>query len=93
MQKMCKDFQMTILPFKSKTMVFLSKLLPVRMKILLKNTILEQILHFKYLGCDVSFYKDENFLHKLNKFRTVCSKYNTLKNKARSETKLNFIKH
>ena len=39
---------------------------PVRTKIVIDNSVLEQVSHFNYFGCDISYRKDNDIERKLN---------------------------
>ena len=41
---------------------------PVRTNIVIDNSVLVQLSHFNYLGCDISYRKDNDIGRKLNKF-------------------------
>ena len=45
---------------------------PIRTKIVLDNQTLEQISDCRYLGSDVSFFKNEVSDNKLQKFQHIC---------------------
>jgi hypothetical protein len=42
---------------------------PRRFKIVIDNNVIEQVSHFNYLGCDVSYKYDADLQIKLNKFQ------------------------
>jgi hypothetical protein len=49
--------------------------------------------HFNYLGCDISYEKDNEVDNKLAKFRNVCGTiHKYLKHKARKDSRLKFYK-
>ena len=41
-------------------------------KIVLDNKSIEQVTHFRYLGCDNTYDVDYDVDHKLAKFQTIC---------------------
>ena len=83
---------MKISTSKTKTMAFSGKY-PVRTKIVVNDIVLEQVKHFKYLGCDISYDRSNDIEDKLNKFTHICGTISrTLKNKTRKETQLKFYK-
>jgi hypothetical protein len=66
---------------------------PRRSKIVIDNKIMEQVSHFNYLGCDVSYNYDADLQIKLNKFQYMCGTIKrTLTNKTRKDTQLKFYK-
>jgi hypothetical protein len=56
---------------KTKTMLFHGKD-PLRTKILIYNETTEQVSHFRYLGCDVTYEINNDIQNKLNKFSQIC---------------------
>lgn len=59
--------------------------------IFVKN--LEQIRHFNYLGCDISYDGDTDWERKLSAFRSICGTiHRNLKNKTRKDTRMKFYK-
>lgn len=66
---------------------------PIRSKIVLENKVIQQLKHFSYLGCDISYDYDEDINNKVSKFQGICGTINrTLRNKVRKETQLKFYK-
>ncbi|PSN32209.1 hypothetical protein C0J52_24601 [Blattella germanica] len=64
---------------------------PIRSKIILENKVLEQVSHFKYLGCDITYSDSIEILNRTHKFQAVCGCINrTLRNKTRKDTQLRF---
>ncbi|PSN58388.1 hypothetical protein C0J52_12974 [Blattella germanica] len=64
---------------------------PIRSKIILENKVLEQVSHFKYLGCDITYSESIEILNRTHKFQAVCGCINrTLRNKTRKDTQLRF---
>lgn len=60
---------------------------PVRSKIVLDDTIIEQVSHFNYLGCNVSYQGEFDIAGKINKFNYITGTLKrTLKNKARKDS-------
>ena len=81
-----KEYNMKISTRKTKVMAFAGKD-PVRSKIVLDNRILEQVSHFTYLGCDVSYEKDKEILRRVSRFQTVCGFINrTFRRRVRKDT-------
>lgn len=77
---------------KTKVMAFIGKQ-PIRSKIIINNAAIEQVSHFNYLGCEVSYNKDNDVIQKLYKFQYMCGTISrTLKNKTRVDTQLKFYK-
>jgi hypothetical protein len=77
---------------KSKVMAFEGKH-PRRSKIVIDNKIIEQVSHFNYLGCDVSYNYDADLQIKLNKFQYMSGTIKrTITNKTRKDTQLKFYK-
>ncbi|XP_030763476.1 uncharacterized protein LOC115888048 [Sitophilus oryzae] len=61
----------------------------IRTKIILRNKPLQQISDFNILGCHITYDKDNDYMKKINKFRSVCGTIaKTFKNKARLETQV-----
>ena len=54
LQEVAREYSLTISVRKTKTMAFKGKY-PVRTKIVINNSTLEQVSRFKYLGCAVSY--------------------------------------
>jgi hypothetical protein len=51
------------------------------------------VRHFNYLGCDISYEKDNDVDNKLAKFRNVCGTiHKYLKHNTRKDTSLKFYK-
>jgi hypothetical protein len=66
---------------------------PVRTKITIHNHQIEQVSHFNYLGCDVSYKADNDIKMKLHKYQYICGTiHRTLTNKTRKDTMLKFYK-
>ncbi|XP_039281346.1 uncharacterized protein LOC120350716 [Nilaparvata lugens] len=66
---------------------------PVRTKIVVGDLILEQVSAFTYLGCTLTYEKDEDIFNKLKKIQYICGTiHRTLKNKVKRVTKLKFYK-
>ena len=61
--------------------------------ITIHNHPIEQVSHFDYLGCDVSYKPDNDIIMKLHKFQYICGTiHKTLKNKMRKDTMLKCYK-
>lgn len=54
-------------------------LIPAKPKILINNRITEQIRHFKYLACDLTYDNKYAMEQKLNKFCSICEVTNRRK--------------
>jgi hypothetical protein len=67
-----KMYTLMISTQKTKIMTFKGKF-PVRSKINIDNCPLEQVKHFNYLGCDVTYDQDEDVNNKLHKFKNICA--------------------
>ena len=64
---------------------------PIRTKIVIEDQVLEQVSHFKYLGCDITYDEDKDIINKVNTFQRICGTIRrTLKNKTRKETQIKF---
>lgn len=71
---------------KTKTMAFTGKY-PIRTKIILENTMLEQVSRFKYLGYDITFFTESDIGKKIQKYQYICGTIRrTLKDKTRRDT-------
>jgi hypothetical protein len=68
---------------KTKTMAFHGKQ-SVRTKIVIDKYTLEEVTHFKYLECDVSYRYDNDVDVKLKKFQNI---YGTIRSSLRGETR------
>lgn len=64
----------------------------IRAKIVVEDKILEQINCFNYLGCNVSYIKNEDMRNKINKFNQMCGTIKRNLKNTRKETKLKFYK-
>ena len=64
----------------------------IRAKIVLKDKILEQVNCFNYLGCNVSYNKNEDLIIKINRFNYMCGTIRRYLKNTRTETKLKFYK-
>jgi hypothetical protein len=77
---------------KTKTMAFHGKQ-SVGTKTVIDNYTLEQVTHFKYLGCDVSYQYDNDVDVKLKKIQNICGTIrSSLHGKTRKDTQLKFYK-
>ena len=56
---------------KTKTMAFWSKE-PVWIKIVIDDIVIEQVSHFSYLGCDITFNYDHDIQKELHKLQYIC---------------------
>jgi hypothetical protein len=65
----------------------------IRSKIVIKDDIIEQVRHFNYLSCDISYERDNDSDNKLAKFRNVCGTvHKYLTHGTRKDTRLKFYK-
>ena len=88
----CKTFDMNISTQKTKVMAFSGKQ-HIRTKIVVNNQTLEQVNHFNYLGCDISYGFDKDIQSKVSKFGHICGSIDKfLRNKTTKETRLKFYK-
>ena len=69
--QIAKNYNFKISANKMKTVVFRVKF-PVRTKIVIDNEPIEQVSHFTYLGCVVTWNTNKYITMKLSKFRHVC---------------------
>lgn len=92
LNEICKDYNLKISINKTKVMAFSGKN-PLRAKIIIDDQMIEQVSHYKYLGCDISYGYDKDIEYKINQFQAICGTINrTLNNKAHKQTKLKFYK-
>ena len=92
LQQIGFEYSVKISLKKTKIMAFKGKS-PVRSKIVLDNKTLEQVSHFRYLGCDISYDRERDIDEKINRFQMICGTINrSLKDKVRKETKLKLYK-
>ncbi|XP_075210156.1 protein spaetzle 4-like [Lycorma delicatula] len=77
---------------KTKLMAFLEKF-PIKSKIILGDKILEQVSHFNYLGCDITYENDRDCNKKISRFQAICGTIRrTLHRKVLNETQMKFYK-
>ena len=77
---------------KTKSLAFMDKY-PLRTKTVLDNMCIEQVSHFRYLGCDSTSHMDYDADHKLAKFQSICGTIHLpLSRKTRKEIQLKFYK-
>ncbi|KAJ4429720.1 hypothetical protein ANN_21924 [Periplaneta americana] len=87
-----EDYNLSISTHKTKVMAHSGKF-TIRTKIIVDNKPIEQVSHFDYLGCNITYDVDRDIDNKISKFQWICGTINrTLKNKTRKETKLKFYK-
>ena len=93
-QQSCQHYNMKVSIAKTETMPSGGKEQePIRTKIVLDNQTFKQVPGYRYLGCNTSFYKNEDLDNKLHKFQNICGcLIRILKNKARKEAKLKLYK-
>lgn len=88
----CGEYHLKISIQKTKVMAFRGKH-PVRSKIIINNTVIEQVSHFKYLGCDITYDYDKDVNIKTQRFQAICGTIaKNLKKKTRKETQIKFYK-
>lgn len=86
-----KEYNMKIFTHKTKTMAYIWKAPAVRTKPVIDKQVLEQVSHFKYLGCDISYQESNDRDDKVTQFRHICDMiHKSLRNKTRKETRLKF---
>jgi hypothetical protein len=84
--KINKEYNLTTPTKKTKVMAFTGKH-PVRSKIVIYDTRIEQINHFNYLGCTISIFENEDLETKLRKLNHICGTIRRVLNKkTRKET-------
>ena len=55
--------------------------------------IIEQVSHFQYLGCDITFEEEQDINKKINTYQHICGTIRrTIKGKTRRETQMKFYK-
>lgn len=92
LQKISSDYNLKISTTKTQILAFRGKY-PVRSKIILNGTTLEQVAAFNYLGCYVTYNEDKDLSVKLNKFQSICGVISrVLGRTTRKETSLKFYK-
>jgi hypothetical protein len=90
LNKIADNYNLKISVTKTKTMAFKGKHL-IRTKIVINDTILEQVSHLKYLGSDISNENNKDIDEKVAKFRHICgSTHRNVKNKTRKDTRIKF---
>ena len=53
----------------------------IHMKIVIENEVIEQILHFIYLACDLTYEKENNVQKKLHKLQHIYGTFTQHQNK------------
>lgn len=86
-----KSFSLNISINKTKVLAFRGAD-TLRAKIVLEGKIIEQINSFNYLGCNISYMKNEDIQNKINKFSYVCGVIKRSLKSTRKETKIKFYK-
>ena len=71
LEKTMKTYNLAISATKTKIMASLGKY-PRRSKIQIDGKIVEQVQHFNYLGCEVTFNYEEDLRNKVHKFQNMC---------------------
>jgi hypothetical protein len=83
LNQICNQYNSKISKEKTKVMEFWGKH-PIRLKIVLQDQLLEQVLYLNYLGCEISKENDRNIDKQLGRFQMLCGTiHRTLKNKTR----------
>lgn len=92
LNRICKPYCLSISVSKTKVMAFRGKY-PIRTKIIIDDKVIEQVKHFNYLGCDITYEYSNDMKTKLQRFQHTCGTINKyLRNKTRKETLLKFYK-
>lgn len=92
LQKIVETYNLKISTSKTKVMAF-KGINPVRSKIVINNTPIEQIHRFTFLGCDISYHGEIDINGKIAKFNKMNGTIRrTLKRKVRKETIMKFYK-
>ncbi|KAK9877518.1 hypothetical protein WA026_018626 [Henosepilachna vigintioctopunctata] len=66
---------------------------PIRTKIIIENKCIEQVSHFTYLGCDITYDYDDDMVKKLHNFQRICGTLSrTLRRRTRKETQIKLYK-
>ena len=87
-----EKYNMKISTNKTKVIAFRGKD-NIRSKITVNDEIIEQVNNFKFLGCNINIYKEEDLTKKVEKFNYINGTIKrTLGNKVRRETMLKFYK-
>jgi predicted DNA-binding protein (UPF0278 family) len=90
--KIIKEYNLTISTKKTKVMAFTGKH-TVRSKIIIYDTLIEQVNHFNYVGCNTSIFDNKDLETKLRKFNHTCGTIRRILNKkTRKETQIKFYK-
>lgn len=90
LQLIMEKYNLKISNHKTKTMAF-EGVDHRRCKIVLNNEIIEQVSSFNYLGCNISYLKEQDVKNKMSKFQQMCGTIRrTLKNKTQRSTQLKF---
>lgn len=90
--QICKVYNLEISEKKTKVMAFKGKF-PVRSKIVINGNIIDQVSHFNFLGCDISYEYENDVDNKLHKYQRMCGTiHRQLGNKTTRETKMKFYK-
>lgn len=86
-----RNFNLNISTKKTKVLAFRGAE-TIRAKIVLEGKTIEQINSFNYLGCNISYIKNEDIGNKINKFNHVCGVINRSLKNTRKETKMKFYR-
>lgn len=90
LNQICEKYNFEISQPKTNIMAFKGKD-PIRSKIVLRDTPVQQVAHFHYLGCDITYEEDREIDRKITKFQKICGTIlRTLKGKTRKDTLLRF---
>jgi hypothetical protein len=86
----CKDYNMRISIDKTKVLALRGKD-PVRIRIVINERILDQVLNFNYLGYNMGLNREMDINVKLQRFQQICGTIKrTFAGKVRKETLLRF---
>ena len=92
LNQVVSNFNMKISTKKTKVLAFRGKE-QARCKIVINNEMIEQVSTFKFLGCTMSIYQEDDIAKKVEKFNFINGTIRrTLKNKVRKDTMLKFYK-
>jgi hypothetical protein len=92
LNQICKQYNFKISKEETKVMAFWGKH-PIRLKIVLQDQLLEQVLYLPYLGCEIRKENYRDIDKKLGRFQMLRGPvHRTLKNKTRKEKRLKFYK-
>ena len=70
LNNICKEYSLNISTNKTKVLAFKGTE-TIRAKIILERKPIEQVNCFNYLGCHISYWKNEDIINKINKFSYI----------------------